>query len=228
MKVSRKLVLLSLAAVFGLVLISPRSNAQWWKLSAPRDFEECSDNAERAATSKETQASLIGECDAKFAGRRKSGGGYTYYDFMQNRHFDIAGPNPTPEELKQIDIQYTKFLDRQRQSILEAASMAEHQMQQARVELAKETQPAPPGQDCPWRRCRFRSLVRRCARTPRTVMMIRFLAAGPNLPQRCNDSRRPFLALRRRPITAESMAMTYRFGASPVRRVVLRRQRYMG
>ena len=146
MKLSRKLVLLSFAAVFGLVLISPRSSAQWWKLSAPRDFEECSENAEKTANSKEMQASLVAECDAKFAGRRKPGGGYTYYDFMQNRHFDIAGPNPTPEELKQIDIQYTKFLDHQRQSTMAAASAAE---QQARLELAKETQPGLPGAGLP-------------------------------------------------------------------------------
>jgi hypothetical protein len=147
-KVSRKLVLLSFAVVIGLVLISPRSNAQWWNPHEPRDFEECSESAERNATSKEMRASLISECDAKFAGRRKPGGGYTYYDFMQNRHFDIAGPNPTPEELKQIDVQYTLFLDRQRQSILEAAT-AEQQMQQAKVELAKQTQPGLAGSTVP-------------------------------------------------------------------------------
>ena len=42
----------------------------------------------------------LAECNAKFAGRRKPGGGYAYYDFMQDRTFDIAGPNPTPEEQK--------------------------------------------------------------------------------------------------------------------------------
>ena len=36
----------------------------------------------------------LAECNAKFAGRRKPGGGYTYFDFMQNRSFDIAGPEP--------------------------------------------------------------------------------------------------------------------------------------
>jgi hypothetical protein len=139
--VSRKLVLLCCVVVSGLVLISSRSNAQWWKPHDPRDFEECSENAERNATSKEMRASLISECDAKFAGRRKPGGGYTYYDFMQNRHFDIAGPNPTPEELKQIDVQYTLFLDHQRQSIM-AAVATEKQMREAQIELAKQTQPA--------------------------------------------------------------------------------------
>jgi hypothetical protein len=134
--------------VTGLVLISPRSNAQWWRPQEPRDFEECSESAERNATTKEERASLISACDSKFAGRRKPGGGYTYYDFMQNRHFDIAGPNPTPEELKQIDVQYTLFLDRQRQSIV-AAATAEQQMQQAKVELAKQTQPTQAGSPVP-------------------------------------------------------------------------------
>jgi hypothetical protein len=124
-------------------LISTRASAQWWRFHAPSDFEECAESAERAATSKEMRASLISECDAKFAGRRKPGGGYTYYDFMQNRHFDIAGPNPTPEELKQIDQQYTEFLDRRRQEGIVAAAFAQQQKQQAELDLAKETQPTP-------------------------------------------------------------------------------------
>jgi hypothetical protein len=146
--VSRKLVLLCFALSIGVVLISHRSSAQWWKPHDPRDFEECSERAQRNATSKEMLASLTSDCDGKFAGRRKPGGGYTYYDFMQNRHFDIAGPNPTPEELKQFDIQYTLFLDRQRQSIL-AAATTEKQLQQAQVELAKATQPVPTAAPVP-------------------------------------------------------------------------------
>ncbi len=81
---------------------------------APVDFESCADLAEQAAT-REARASALTECNAKFAGRRKPGGGYTYYDFMQNRSFDIAGPNPTPQEQKYIDQQYTLFLDSVRQ-----------------------------------------------------------------------------------------------------------------
>jgi hypothetical protein len=143
--VSRKPALLYVAVVFSIALISTRANAQWWRLHAPSDFEECSESAERAATSKEMRASLVSECDTKFAGRRKPGGGYTYYDFMQNRHFDIAGPNPTPEELKQIDQQYTEFLDRRRQEGIVAAAFAQQQKQQAEVEVnvAKETQSTP-------------------------------------------------------------------------------------
>ena len=43
------------------------------------------------------------------------GGGYTYYDFLQNRHFDMAGPNPTAAELKHFDEEYALYLDTQRQ-----------------------------------------------------------------------------------------------------------------
>src|SRR2546428_41375 len=81
-----------------------RAHAQWWSTRAPVDFEECADLAEKAAT-REARTSEIAACNAKFAGRRKSGGGYTYFDFMQNRSFDIAGPNPTKEEQKHIDEQ---------------------------------------------------------------------------------------------------------------------------
>jgi hypothetical protein len=139
-----KLALLCFAMVFGVALISTRSDAQWWRIHEPSDFEECSESAERTATSKETRASLISECDAKFAGRRKTGGGYTYYDFMQNRHFDIAGPNPTPEELKLIDQKYTEFLDHRRQEGIVAAALKNQEQQQAGIDLAKETQSAPP------------------------------------------------------------------------------------
>ncbi len=90
---------------------SPMAYAEWWKLYAPKDFEECSQSAEQPGLSKDGKAKIISECDSKFAGRRKAGGGYTYFDFMQNRHFDIAGPNPTPQELKRMDQDYLAYLE---------------------------------------------------------------------------------------------------------------------
>ena len=81
-------------------------------------------------------------CNAKFAGRRKSGGGYTYYDFMQGRSFDIAGPNPTAEERKHIDREYIQFLDAQR---LEAESQkAKTRDEQLRADLEAARQPVGP------------------------------------------------------------------------------------
>jgi len=115
------------------VLAPVRSDAQWWR-SAPVDFESCADVAERAKTKEEKTAKLA-ECNAKFAGRRKPGGGYTYYDFMQDRTFDIAGPNPTPEEQKKIDEQYTAYLERERRNHIAAAA------------AAKQAQPEPPPQE---------------------------------------------------------------------------------
>ncbi len=129
-----------MAAVAGCIALAPlRAHAQWWSARAPVDFEECADLAEKAAT-REARTSEIGACNAKFAGRRKSGGGYTYFDFMQNRSFDIAGPNPTPQEQKHIDEQYTQFLDKQRRSYV-AASLAAQQEQQAAVRTEKASLP---------------------------------------------------------------------------------------
>jgi hypothetical protein len=126
---SRNSVLL-IAAVAGCIALPPvRAHAQWWSTRTPVDFEECADIAEKA-TAKETRASELAACNAKFAGRRKPGGGYSYYDFMQNRTFDIAGPNPTAEEQKHIDEQYTAFLDKQRRNFI-AAAFTEKQQQQA-------------------------------------------------------------------------------------------------
>jgi hypothetical protein len=137
--VSGKTVLLSAAIATCVVLQPLRADAQWWS-RAPVDFEECADRAEKAAM-REEKTSQLSECNAKFAGRRKPGGGYTYFDFMQNRSFDIAGPNPTPEEQKHIDEQYTAFLDRERRSSIAAAFTAkQQQLQQASVSQASVSQ----------------------------------------------------------------------------------------
>jgi hypothetical protein len=118
--------LLSVAAIGGLLVLAPVSaHAQWWR-SAPADFEDCAAQAEKAGT-KEDKASRLSECNAKFAGRRKTGGGYSYYDFMQNRNFDIAGPNPTPEEQKKIDEEYIAYLERERRNKAAAALAEKHQ-----------------------------------------------------------------------------------------------------
>jgi hypothetical protein len=132
---------LLIAAIAGGVVLTPlRAQAQWWS-SAPADFEACADIAEQAAT-KELKASGLSGCNAKFAGRRKPGGGYTYFDFMQNRNFDIAGPNPTPEEQKHIDEQYTVFLDQERRSSIAAAFSAKQQQLQ-QTSLQTEKVPVP-------------------------------------------------------------------------------------
>src|SRR5258707_9508314 len=130
-----------IAAIASCVVMQPScARAQWWS-RAPADFEECADVAEKAAT-KEARGSALSECNAKFAGRRKVGGGYTYFDFMQNRSFDIAGPNPTPEEQKHIDEQYTAFLDRERRSTI-AAAFAGQQQQVQQTSLRVEKVPLP-------------------------------------------------------------------------------------
>ncbi|MEA2910262.1 MAG: hypothetical protein QOJ15_2343 [Bradyrhizobium sp.] len=137
---SRLSALLIAALAAGVVLQPSRAPAQWWS-RAPADFEECADKAEKAAT-REARASALTECNAKFAGRRKPGGGYTYFDFMQNRSFDIAGPNPTPEEQKKIDEHYTAFLDRERQSQIAAAFAVKQQLLQ-QASLTSEKVPLP-------------------------------------------------------------------------------------
>ena len=143
---SGKAVLLSVALVGCIVLQPSRAHAQWWS-RGPADFEECADAAEKAAT-KEAKAAALSECNAKFAGRRKPGGGYTYYDFMQNRNFDIAGPNPTPEEQKHIDEQYTAFLDQERRNTIAEALMAKKQQAQ-QVQQASLKQDAPAMEKIP-------------------------------------------------------------------------------
>jgi hypothetical protein len=134
--------LLSVAAIGGLLVLAPTgAHAQWWR-GAPADFEECSDAAEKAS-SKEEKASKLSECNAKFAGRRKPGGGYTYFDFMQNRNFDIAGPNPTPEEQKKIDEEYINYLERERRNSAAAALAATKGQEQQQQQQQQQQQLQP-------------------------------------------------------------------------------------
>ena len=139
MNASRKSALLSAAIVCCAVLAPARSQAQWWGARAPADYEECAEAAEKAAT-KEAKTTQLAECGVKFAARRKPGGGYRYFDFMQNRHFDIAGPNPTPEEQKHIDEQYAEYLSRERKSAITAAfTQKQQQLQHAAPEKEKKS-----------------------------------------------------------------------------------------
>jgi hypothetical protein len=135
---------LLIGAAGALMVLQPsHAHAQWWS-HAPADFEECADVAEKAP-SKEERTAALAECTAKFAGRRKAGGGYTYYDFMQDRTFDIAGPNPTPEEQKHIDEQYAVYLEKQRRNTIAAAFAAkQQQVQQVQtVSLRSEPEKVP-------------------------------------------------------------------------------------
>ena len=124
----------------------------WWGIrdSSPqtaRDFEECAERADAGSSAIDGRGVSRADCNARFAGRRKAGGGYTYYDFMQNRHFDIAGPNPTAAEHRQIDAAYMGFLDAQRRDDAqgrEAVELARKQNEQLRADLESARQPAGP------------------------------------------------------------------------------------
>jgi hypothetical protein len=119
-----------------MMLLTERAHAQWWT-AAPADYEDCADRVEKSTLSGEAKATALSNCESQFAGRRKRGGGYTYHDFMQNRSFDIAGPNPTAAEQKVIDEQYAIYLNNQRRNIILAA-FAKKQSE-AQQEVAVDT-----------------------------------------------------------------------------------------
>lgn len=136
----RRAALFLTAAAGSFLLTHAHVQAQWWK-RAPVDFEECADAAEKAATKAE-KTSALGDCNAKFAGRRKPGGGYSYYDFLQDRTFDIAGPNPTPEEQKKIDQAYAAYLAKERRNNEAARAAARQQREQQEAQLQQLRQVA--------------------------------------------------------------------------------------
>ena len=183
-----------------MVLTPLGAQAQWWS-RAPADFEECADKAEKV-TSKEERKAQLSACNAKFAGRRKPGGGYTYFDFMQNRSFDIAGPNPNPGEQKKIDEHYTAFLDQERQSRLAAEFTAKQQLvQQAWLRTEKQhllqqaslrTEKIPLPAEAPNRRQAALSNTR--PPPPKAVNCAQhsFSCDWPRLSERLNDLKKLF------------------------------------
>ena len=114
--------------------------------SAPllaRDFEECIEQVQAVPSTGDERGALITDCNSRFSGRRKPAGGYSYYDFMQDRIFDIAGPNPTEQERKQIDLAYMGFLDAQRREAV-SAELARRQNEQLRADVERARQPVGP------------------------------------------------------------------------------------
>jgi hypothetical protein len=122
---------LAILAVLALLAVAAVYRSSESRLAG--DFEECADEAKSNAASNMEFASLAKHCGERFAGRRKVGGGYIYFDFMQNRTFDIAGPNPTEEERRQIDRAYMEFLGAQRREML-SSDLAKAQADQAVLE----------------------------------------------------------------------------------------------
>jgi hypothetical protein len=107
------------------------------------DFEECAQQADAEAPSSDERNSMMRACGARFAGRRKPGGGYSYYDFMQDRSFDIAGPNPTADERKRIDDEYMVFLDAQRREAI-SADLAKRRNEELQADIERARQPVGP------------------------------------------------------------------------------------
>jgi hypothetical protein len=112
--------------------------------SVANDYEECADEAKINASSDNEYSKLTVHCGERFAGRRKAGGGYAYFDFMQNRTFDIAGPNPTESERIRIESAYMEFLGAQRREML-SSDLAKRQAAQERAALeAAQRDIGPP------------------------------------------------------------------------------------
>jgi hypothetical protein len=141
---SIKRLLIAFVALTVLALITAAFSLPGSSLESARDFEECVEAITASQSSSppgdERGVAMTG-CNARFAGRRKPNGGYSYYDFMLGRSFDIAGPNPTADERKQIDREYIAFLDAQRQEGF-SAELAKKQDERLRADLEIARQPA--------------------------------------------------------------------------------------
>jgi hypothetical protein len=179
------LLAVAVAAVSALAIV-------WLQFGGPpspdlaTDYEDCVARMQaQGAPSAELDGMLTG-CSARFAGRRKpEGSGYTYYDFMQEKKFDIAGPNPTAEERKAIDREYIVYLDGQKREAMSAA-LAKRQDDQLRADIETARQPAgeplalAPATvplPVPRRVAEQRERARHCAESPLTCTLSKLTTA---------------------------------------------------
>jgi hypothetical protein len=115
-----------------------------WGPHIAKDYEECVEEAQANAASSAEYSKLVTHCGEHFAGRRKAGGGYAYFDFMQNRSFDIAGPNPTEDERKRIDRSYMEFLGSQgREMLLSDLAKAQANLEETTIQRGRQDIGAP-------------------------------------------------------------------------------------
>lgn len=119
MAVGAGILIVASAAISALVVSK-------WNLFSPKDYEACAERAAKDAKSKDALSVLLSICGSEFKGRRKPGGGYTYYDNCQQETLDIKGPNPTPAELNDIKEQCLIYIEAQ-----ERAAESERRAQQA-------------------------------------------------------------------------------------------------
>lgn len=135
-------------ATLGMACLALLAGASAWIGSATphvaADYEDCTEEAQAKATSAAEYSRLTAHCGERFAGRRKRGGGYSYFDFMQNRSFNIAGPNPTDDERKRIDRSYMEFLGAQRrETLLSDLAKAQANLDQAGLDRAQQSAGQP-------------------------------------------------------------------------------------
>jgi hypothetical protein len=116
-----------------------------WNPFPPRDYEDCAARAATDAKSKDALSVLLSICSTEFKGRRKAGGGYTFYDRCRDRTVDIKGPNPTTDEQKDMREECLAYIDAQARVAAvdrESERKAEQAAQDARAREQQAAQDA--------------------------------------------------------------------------------------
>jgi hypothetical protein len=143
----RRPFLRKLRAVFGVGLLALSAATisaivvSKYDLFSPKDYEDCAERAARGAKSKDALSVLLSICGSEFKGRRKAGGGYTFFDICQNREFDIKGPNLNEEEQKYLKEQCLAHIVAQAE-LAAKEEEAEHKARQATEEARAKAQRA--------------------------------------------------------------------------------------
>ena len=127
-----------LAAVILIVVTAAVSTivVSKWNPFPPKDYEDCAARAAKDVKSKDALSVLLSICASDFTGRRKGGGGYTYYDSCRDISVDIGGSNPTATELQQLDLQCRAYLGAQEQREAEVADQRRKTQQAAKAAQA--------------------------------------------------------------------------------------------
>jgi hypothetical protein len=112
---------------------------------------------------------------------------------MQDRSFDIAGPNPTPEEQKYIDQQYTLYLEKQRQNNIAAAFAKQQQQQEQQLKLEQASlRSETPAEKIPIPQARPKALQQSGEQRARNCPQHNFSCEWPRLSESLNELKKLF------------------------------------
>jgi hypothetical protein len=99
-----------LCIIFVMVFLPSAASAQFFGFFGPKDYEECAVKAAKDAKNRDALGILLQSCNSEYPARRKSTGGYRYFDSRTGEYVDVSGPKLSTADVEAINTRFQNFL----------------------------------------------------------------------------------------------------------------------